>query len=231
MSEKIRLIKPAWNETLIFLVGMTSKEKSVELIEEISQSYLDARKEYLSKNSIYDFKTLFEHSRLFGECLIQKQYLHTHQRGNNGLEITVECENDIIREAAIEWLWASVNPYDLGRVSIPTPRGLVTQNLTPNLPHNFNLNLAHDLGIITFTSIAFEAYVNNMFKKAEEMGVPVLPAWKAIFKSLNSKEKAPYLARLRIMKNKGDQKAAEVLNSLCLESYLDEQNYELTNQL
>ncbi|MBI4980621.1 hypothetical protein HZC30_03650 [Candidatus Woesearchaeota archaeon] len=202
MSEKARLIKPAWNETLKFLAGMLDEEKAVELIEEISKSYLEARKRYFSEGN-YDFKTFFNHSHLLEECLMQKQYFHMHKIDNNRLEIAVECENAIIREAAKDWIWASINPYDLRRVSIPSPQCLVK------------------LGGAQLTPTVFKGYIEGVFESLDDLqDIYALPVWDAIFKSLMPTQREPFIISLEIMGYTGDQRALEVLEDLCFEDYL-----------
>ncbi|MEK6845941.1 MAG: hypothetical protein AABY26_04225 [Nanoarchaeota archaeon] len=221
MEEKNRLINPVWNETLKFLVGMLDEDKSVELMKEISKSYLEAKREYLSGESMYNFNTIFNHSRLLGECLTQKQCFRMHRRDNNHPEIIVECDNGIIKEAALDWIWASINPYDLNVVSIPTPQGLIMLNTVPNLPYGFNTYLAHDLGIAQFTSVAFEAYLGGMFKMLDDLkDVPTLFVWETTFKSMTPQQRDLFITSLKTMARKGDRRAVEVLEKCGLEDYL-----------
>ncbi len=46
MPNKTKQINPAWRETLKYLAGMISKEKAVELVQDVSEDYFKAKKEY-----------------------------------------------------------------------------------------------------------------------------------------------------------------------------------------
>lgn len=94
LNKKIRLIKPAWYETLEFLVEMLDEEKEVELIEELSQGYF----EYKKQHNLKDYNPYIDDLSFVEGYLIKKEY------NQNDIEISASHKKEIMGKVSEEWL-------------------------------------------------------------------------------------------------------------------------------
>lgn len=68
---KMKLIKPAWYDTLGFLAGRLEEDKATELVRELSKHYFQTKKQY----ALNDYNPHLDDLCLAGECAKENSYL------------------------------------------------------------------------------------------------------------------------------------------------------------
>jgi hypothetical protein len=122
MEEKARLIRQEWYGTLEFLTGILGEEKTIELIEKMSQDYLKARNYPVEDAYLSEL-------HLIARCMAEKGYIIARHVKGEGLvtiisdssirittykgeinlaeeviEIVTKCDNQFIQEVHNAWL-------------------------------------------------------------------------------------------------------------------------------
>ncbi len=128
-DNSVKLIKPAWHNTLEFLAGILDEEKAIELIEKMSSDYLKIR-DLKTKGGKF-LGEIFYRSELYliGRCIAERGYIMAsraeedcsvtvlsddflritpHQSEINlseeRLKMILKCNNAIIKEVGMIWL-------------------------------------------------------------------------------------------------------------------------------
>ncbi len=133
-NNSVKLIKPAWNNTLGLLANMLDEKKTVEFLEELSRGYYLAKDKYLPN----DYNPHIDDILIMGHILQETDYFHmdiTDVIDNTAnVELSMDSINPLVDEAAKEWLRFKIMAIQFGGGYLMPELENITEDAT-SFPH------------------------------------------------------------------------------------------------